>query len=565
MALATVVLGPALGPGLVLSYDMSPVPEPSFSWEQLGLGYQLPRAVPLDAVVTAAAAVLPAALVQKGLLLVALVAAGWGAARLVDDLPVTARLVAATTAVWNPFVAERLVLGHWGLLLAYGALPWLVRSLLLAPADRHPGQVLLLAVCGLTPTGGLLSLVVLLVAWALTTRVAPNGPTRRVALVVPSIAWLLVNATWWLPGLLHGGSAVVDRASVDAFAARPELPGGVLPTLLGLGGIWNADVVPPSRGTPLAVLALLVTAGLVAAGARSALRGQRRLTVAVSGLAAAGLGLALVGVLPGTSAILGWAVATVPGGGLLRDGHKFVALAMPALAVLSAHGAQVLRRRVPDPGGAAVLAGAVLLPLALLPDLAWGAAGRLDAVTYPSAWHRVREAVVHERADGNLLLLPWGAFRAYPWNGDRTVLDPARRAFPRDVVGDDRLVVGSTVLAGEDPRSRTILRSLRRGGLDADLMRSIGIRLVLLQPGQPGVSATPPGTVTIARGPGLRLLRVPGQVAPAPAAVGRGGRTAVVAVDLLAAAAVLAAAAHGARRSVHRRAAGRPPSGSRPA
>ena len=35
-------LGPALGPGLVLSYDMSFVPEPSFSWDQLGLGAQLP-------------------------------------------------------------------------------------------------------------------------------------------------------------------------------------------------------------------------------------------------------------------------------------------------------------------------------------------------------------------------------------------------------------------------------------------------------------------------------------------------------------------------------------------
>ncbi len=139
------------------------VPVPSFAWSQLGLGTELPRAVPLDALTAGLSVLVPATLLQKLLLLGALVSAGCGAAALVPTRFLLPRLVAATAAVWNPFVAERLVLGHWGLLIGYGALPWLVGAV------RRHGEgrgrlapvLVLLAVSAVTPTGGLVSLVVL--------------------------------------------------------------------------------------------------------------------------------------------------------------------------------------------------------------------------------------------------------------------------------------------------------------------------------------------------------------------------------------------------------------------
>ena len=539
--LAALALGPSLGPGLVLSYDMSFVPEPTFSWDQLGLGAQLPRAVPLDAVTTAASWLVTASVVQKAALVGGLVAAGWGSARLVESLPVGARLVAVTVAVWNPYVAERLVLGHWGLLLAYGALPWLVRSLLLGPGGSLPLTVVQLGVCALTPTGGLLSLAVLAVAW---TR-AGGSETRR-HLLVTGLAWLLVNAPWWLPGLLRGGSTVVDPASVEAFAVRPEVPGGLLPTVLGLGGIWNAEVVLASRSSPLAVASLGVLLALALVGSRRCWRSDRGATARLALLAGIGLVLALLGAVPGTSALLEWLVAEVPGLGLLRDGQKFLALAVPCLVVLVATGADEARVRLGSAGGQVVVAGAVLLPVALLPDLAWGAGGRLEATSYPAAWAEVREAVAGERAPGDLLLLPWSAFRAYRWNDDRTVLDPARRAFPRRVLGDDRLAIGTTVLASEDPRSRAVLQALRRDQLDAGRLRDLGVRLVLVQDGQPGQprssTARPRGTTALVRTPELRLLRVSGPVHRVARPVGPTGTVAVVAFDVLALAVVAGAA-----------------------
>jgi hypothetical protein len=549
--LAAVALGPALAPGFVLSYDMVFVPVPSFSWSQLGLGAELPRAVPLDALTAGLSVLVPAALLQKLLLLGAVVSAGCGAAALVPARCLLPRLAAATVAAWNPFVAERLVLGHWGLLIGYGALPWLVRA-----ARRHgEGRgrlapvLVLIAVCAVTPTGGLLSLVVVVTAGA----AASTRHWRRTGLQL--LGWLALNAPWWLPGLLHASAARSDDAAVSAFAARAEVAGGVLPTVLGLGGVWNAAVVPDSRTTPLALLALALLVTLAGAGAPLLWRRDRVLARTLLAMAAVGWAVALLGTTPPGRAVLGWLVADVPGAALLRDGQKFVALAVPLVAVLVGCGAERLGRLAPDLASRrAVMAALVLVQVALLPDLAWGAGGRLDAVSYPVAWSKVRAEVAADPARGDLLVLPWSAFRSYAWNGRRTVLDPAPRFFPRDSVVDDRLVVGRTVLAAEDPRSAAVGRALARHDLSADSLRRLGIRLVLVQADQPGRVPDLPGTVPVVRAKGLALLRVPGPVAASPGLVGgRTGQAVVVLADFLAAGVALGALGAVALAAVRRR------------
>ena len=39
------------------------------------------------------------------------------------------QFVAATVAIWNPYVAERLLQGHWSLLVGYGCLPWVAYAM----------------------------------------------------------------------------------------------------------------------------------------------------------------------------------------------------------------------------------------------------------------------------------------------------------------------------------------------------------------------------------------------------------------------------------------------------
>jgi hypothetical protein len=97
-----------------------------------------------------------------------------------------------------------------------------------------------------------------------------------------------------------------------------------------------------------------------------------------------------------------------------------------------------------------VLIGALLLPIAVQPDLAWGGAGRLRPVAYPADWPVV--AGIIEREEGDVLSLPLAAYRTYSWNHGRTVLDPLPRYVDADVRTDDRLLVGDLVVDGESRR-----------------------------------------------------------------------------------------------------------------
>lgn len=526
-AITVLVLAPALRPGFVLVYDMVFTPHQPLLPESLGLGAPLPRSVPADAVVAFLTAVLPGALVQKLILGLTVFAAGLGAGRLVPTESVATRVIAAVAYAWNAYVAERLFIGHWALLVGYAGLPWAVAAGLRLRRDE-PGAwartVLACAPAALTPTGGLL-----------VTAAAVAAAGRRKAPLVLAVN-LVLNAPWWLAGALRPGGARSDPAGVAAFAANGEGPGGPLVTLLGLGGIWNADVVPASRhGLLVLVAAALLTVGCAYGTVELARRWGGPPTRAIAGLAIAGLVLALAGAVPGSGGGLRWAVARFSGAGLLRDGQKWAAWWALLAAVGSALAVEALVQRLP--ARPAVLAGAVLLPVALLPDLAWGGFGRLVPVQYPADWPVVRQVLATDRSPGDVLVLPFQPYRRFAWNGDRPQLDPAPRFLPRTTVIDDTLRVGRVDVAGESPRAAG-LRAALAG--HAALGRQ-GIGWVLVEQGTPGPvePAVVDGLEIVYTGQWLTLYRVPGPVT-APARAGA-PRVPVFAADVAALAIIITA------------------------
>src|SRR5229473_1246054 len=136
LLLGMLALGPGLGRGFLLSYDMVTVPRQPFTAAMFGLTGTLPRAVPSDAVAAAAARALPADIVQKLLLLSIFVLASSGMAALLAGEHWLARMAGAVFYAWNPFVAERLIIGQWALLLGYGALPWVLRAVAIPVGPR---------------------------------------------------------------------------------------------------------------------------------------------------------------------------------------------------------------------------------------------------------------------------------------------------------------------------------------------------------------------------------------------------------------------------------------------
>lgn len=535
VALAAVVLAPAVGGGTLLVADMVFVPSQPWRSEWLGLSSALPRAVPGDAVVSAATALVDGALLQKVVLVGALAAGGLGVARLVPTQHRLASAAAALLYVWNPYVAERLLMGQWTLLVALGALPWVVGGGLgTRRGEPRAGYrtVLAVAAASVSPTGGLI---------ATATAAASGGRSRRAGVV--AVAAAVLQIPWLLPAVLRPGGSRSDPSGVDAFAARAENWSGTLGSLLGLGGAWNAQAALPSRSSAVAPLLTLLLLALVAAGLPLLWQRWGRSVVAPLGaLALGGLGLALLGGWGPTAALLRVAVESVPGAGLLRDGQKWL---LP-LVLLYAVGAGLAVERVAERSGLKALAVVLaLVPVAALPDLP-GGAGRLEPVDWPDDWSAVAEVLQRERAadgGGALVSVPFTAYRAYAWNDGRPSLDPAPRWFDVDVVVEDRLLVGRLVVEGEDPRAAAVRDALRR----RRPLAGLGVEWVLVQHRTPGpVPATAlDGAVPVYDGPDLALYRLD-DVAALPRLTPPRGP--VLAGDLLALSVVVVAAAGLLRR-----------------
>ncbi|HCB04144.1 MAG TPA: hypothetical protein DEQ43_07855 [Nocardioides bacterium] len=508
LLLALLILGPGLGPGYLLVRDMVWVPDLALRSDFLGLGSGLPRAVPSDAAIAVLDELAPRMLLQKLVLLAALAGGGLGATRLLPGEPdrhqLVTRLVVATVYGWNALVAERLLMGAWPVLVGYAVLPWLlVAGRRWRVEGRFP-----LVLLALVPVGCLSASAGLATAVAVLAATAGRGRTLRATLLVAA-----ANAPWWVAGLLHAGSATSDAAAAEVFALRGEgsVPGPL--AALTLGGIWNTSVQPDARTGLLGWAALFALLGLAAVGWSSWWRrtpARDRATLLICwGI---GWGIAvLTWLAPGG---VGLVSAHVPGVGVVRDGARTLVLCAPLLVVLVGEGVRVVARRAPAVTAAriALAVGAVLLPIALLPDLAFGVSRQLRPAHYPAAYAEARTLL--EGGPGDVLVLPLSTYRAPAWNHGQLVLDPIGRYLTPDYVASDVLVVDGTPLSGEDPRVADAAAALElpTPAERSAALAAMGIGAVAVDPRAPGPAPPELAGDVLLDTPDLRVLRLEGVV-----------------------------------------------------
>lgn len=500
LVLTLAVTAPLMAPGYLLLRDAVSTPRSYLSDAALGLSQAAPRALPQDFFLALTSHVIDGGIVVKALTVSALLLAGCGAARVaavVLDATLGAQLVACTVAIWNPYVAERLLQGHWSLLVGYAALPWVAAASFSRTSQdgqrttSWPHLVFWIALAGLTPTGLLLAVIVALVccrSWRNLWVVLGVG-------VGAALPWLVatVVARSVLP---------VASAGVPAFAARAEPGLGTLGSLAGLGGIWNAAAVPVSRTTLFAVAgtaALLIVVALGARRAWEALSARPLLVLS----AVAVVGPAVLATASGL-AFLDWLIRLAPGTGVLRDGQKWVALAMPGYALAAAAAVEVLRRWLP---AVAAATGCALVLLAALPDLAWGVGGQLRSVQYPVGWHAV---AAHINADPRpVAVLPPDVIRQFAWAGTAPVLDPLPRWVSAEVLVTGDLDIGGRTVPGEGVRARAVQQMLVRGA-DVSQLAAAGVGWVVVEGDAPALSLP-----IIYRDKDISLYRVGGAAEPA--------------------------------------------------
>ena len=335
---------------------------------------------------------------------------------------------------------------------------------------------------------------------------------RRWLVLVALVA--AANAPWLVAGALHAGSAFTDPLGARVFALADEgsVPGPL--AALGLGGIWNSEVVPGSRTGVLGWVSLVLLLLLVGVGLRrwrEAAGGRDVTAYAVCW----GVGWSLAVLTGASPGVTGWGGEHLPGGGLVRDGARLLALCAPLLAAVVGHGAARVSAALPRAARPTAVLALLLLPVAVLPDVALGWSGRLTATAYPADYTAAREATRAQSAAGargDVLLLPLSSYRQPAWNDGHKVLDPVGRFLTPDYVAADDLFVSGRRVVGEDTRVRAVAAALGAGDAQARsrALADLGVGFVVTEKDVGRASDDVPdvaGTL-VHDGPDLRVRRL---------------------------------------------------------
>ena len=493
VALTALLTWGAMAPRYLLYRDFVTVPDPVLNAAAFGAA-GAPRSVPLDLVTALAAMVAPSWLIQKILMVAPLLFAGSGTSFLLRHRGVAATIVASVLAVWNPYVAERLLLGQSPTLLGYAMIPWLLAAV---RSERSRGfRIALVTLAALpallTPVGGVMALLTVIVA-------AASLPTGRrvVDAALLGLPVLGLCLPWILSGLSDPTRGAMP-AGATAFGVATDSPGGVIGSVLTLGGVWAPSARLDSRATWLALVAEIVLVVVAVYSWWVVRRDPQWRRTADLGLAAYGLVVVVVLLVGGPALPLWRSLQQVPGVAMFRDTHRLLGFAAMSLALLCGvatfHLCSALarwrgpRRWLPTVAGVVTLVGIGLLSA---PDLAARLNAELRPVNFPMQWAQVVAAVNRSPAGGSVLVLPWQPFRQTSWAGPQPFLDPLPRALDAEVVSARDLLVNrggrDMWVGGEDPPQA---ERWRRGRVDSAELRGLGVGWLVEWLDSPGALPT---------------------------------------------------------------------------
>jgi hypothetical protein len=456
---------------------------------------------------------------------VALVGAGRLAGR-----GVYSRLAAGTIYAVNPFVFNRIYVGHFALLIGYALLPVALKSALgsiEAPMNRWLLPALWWAVLtALSPHFAWIYGVVVLGAVVAFVARSPRQFWRAAGWLAIVVGGFTLMSTYiFLP---HTGTSlptqvgrvslalyrtigdahlglVVNVLSLYGFWRRgpgPELPKDVISgwpflmfviLLLASYGIWRslrgsfAEAADPARtagpaGTDPKVIQRVSRRQL---GSTERLDdGQSRLLYVLLFIGVAGFLLALGDQGP-TGSLFAWAYAHVPFFAVMREPQKFLMLLALAYSVPFGWGVDFFSKAYGSKSRSRTAAIALLLgvalPLGYTATIFDGLAGQIATSPLPGSYQRADSLM--GTGEGNILYLPWHLYMSYPFTKGRVVNNVGPTSFSRNVISGDNVEAGDVETQSTSARSAYLQHLFADGPkLQAfgQLVAPLGVQYVVL-------------------------------------------------------------------------------------
>jgi hypothetical protein len=445
------------------------------------------------------------------------------------------RVAAGTFYAVNPFVFNRLFVGHFPLLIGYALLPFAtaaaIRSLS-SKALRWP--VIALWWAGLTSLSphfawifGLIVTGVVVVA--VSTR---QHPIRRIcgwfATVVGAFA--VMSAYIILPHASTNLPTQVGSVSLSLYGTTGDPHLGLFANVLALYGFWRTGPGPELPkdvilGWPFVMFAILLIVGVgvwnavrkggqrnderaddsLSEGERTSIQSstktdvqvrddpnasrllqvdQRRLAILLLFVGGVGYVLALGDQGP-TGGLFLWAYDHVPFFAIMREPQKFLMLLALAYSVLFGWGVERLSQVEISPSRFGAVATAavvgVVLPLGYTATIFDGLAGQIASSPLPAAYQRA-DALMGTGV-GNVLYLPWHIYMEYPFTNGRVVANVAPTSFERNVISGDNVEANDIETQSTSPRSAYLQELFANGTKFSEfgaLVAPLGVKYVVL-------------------------------------------------------------------------------------
>ena len=482
LIVALAFLGPALGSGYLLTLDMVFAPSMNFPAQIYGINQNIWASLPYLVVLQSASAILPGWLVQKIIIVMILVAAGWGVHRLVGKGGVSS-YYAGLLYMINPYTGVRLIAGQWTLLATYAVIPFAVSALFELFETRSTRSALKVAILW-TLSGvfqlhgfvilGLAFLIIGISQFVRTQNRVCFAKSLARPVAVLSVGFVLLNL-FWLTRLTTTSLGRINRISDQALELFAPVSTSGLPVefdVAAMQGFWRAGLIPDNTDEFWGLLFIGVLffslLGLIA-GVHTRWS-NREMTFACIGIVGFILALGMSSNV--SSPIFEAFTSITPLMRGFRDSHKFVALVILAYVYLGALGIEDIFRFINSNsyhlqtkriGTIISQLGLLLLVVPIFVPLLYGAslfgfAGQVRPTEFPTEWYEANEFINQAGYDSNVLVLPWHQYMDFHWldQPQRRLSNPSRLFFDSSVVISDNLEIGNLYSESVDPVSEYI-------------------------------------------------------------------------------------------------------------
>jgi hypothetical protein len=443
------------------------------------------------------------------------------------------RLAAGTLYAVNPFVFNRIFVGHLPLLIGYALLPFATASAirsLSSPLSRWAVPALWwAALTALSPHFAWIFGFVVLGVCLVSGFTRKFSFQRVVGWFAISVGLYALMSTYIL--LPHSATNLptqVGRVSLELYRTAGDPHLGLYANVLALYGFWRlgpGPVLPKDiiSGWPFLMFTILIVVGVgiwfalrrnsgeanprhgvrsheISSSAflptevlppqgdrRGALwldEGTRYLAFLLLLLGVGGYFLTLGDQGP-TGWLFLWAYDHVPFFALMREPEKFLMLLALAYAVFFGWGIEYLLRlnlaktRLGNFAVAAVVG--IGLPLGYSANVFNGLGGQITPSSVPSSYQEADTLM--GTGSGNILYLPWHLYMSYPFTDNRVVANIGSSEFRRSVISGDNVQAGDVQSQSTSPRSAYLQQLFSVGPSTKEfgsLISPLGVQYVVL-------------------------------------------------------------------------------------